>query len=154
MINSIPDSLVDSVTIAPALPEFQSRYVEIDAQGKLSPIQDLLESIDLNDLDACAKGAREQVGLGTETADCVFGNCPEPGEEPFNGVQIRSLFGGFPPLKQVVISYAAFDRLISRYFATIISVAEQRYPRVCGKFWWTEFLEDVAFIEARVQYIL
>ncbi|MBI4782431.1 MAG: hypothetical protein HY785_14110 [Oscillatoriophycideae cyanobacterium NC_groundwater_1537_Pr4_S-0.65um_50_18] len=144
-----PDQLIDTLTITPALPESRSRYVEVNAEDELSPIKHLLESIDPDDLDACAKGALEQVGLGNDTADCIFGNCPEPGEEPFDGVRIRALFGGFPPLGQVVISHEAFDRLMSRYFAVIIPFVKQRYPKIAAEPWWAEFLKDAASIEVR-----
>lgn len=111
MISSIPDLLVDTITVPPALPESQSRYVEVSAEDELSPIKHLLQSIDIDDLDACAKGTLEQVGLGNDTADCNFGDHIEPGEEPFDGVRIRALFGRRSSNNQIVISREAFDRL-------------------------------------------
>lgn len=129
MIISIPDSLVEPITIAPA-PLDSLKYVEVGAEAELLPIKDLLESVSPDDLDLCAKGIRDQTEFGNDTADCNFGHYLEPDEEPFDGVRIRALFGSLPPIGQIVISREAFDRLISRYFATIILVVEQRYPRL------------------------
>jgi len=149
VINSIPDSLVDSVTIAPASPDSATSYVEVDAEGELSPIQSLLESVSPDDLDLCAKGTRNQIGFGNDMADCDFGHFNKPDGEPFNGVRIGYWFRG--SFSGIEISREAFDRLMSRYFAVIIPLVEQRYPKIAAESWWAEFLEDVAFIRARAQ---
>lgn len=152
MINSISDVLVDSITIAPASPDSRHSYVEVTAEGVLSPIQSLLESVSPDDLDLCAKGTRDQIGFGNDMADCDFGHFNKLDGEPFDGVRIGYWFK--ESFSGIEISREAFDRLISRYFVVIIPFVEQRYPKIAAESWWAEFLEDVAFIKARTQDIL
>lgn len=149
LISPIPDSIVDAITISPASPNLRSSYVAVDAEGKSSHIRSLLEFVSPDDLDVCAKGTRDRFGFGHDMAECDFGRYLKPEEEPFEGVRIgyyfRASFSG------IEISPEAFDRLMSRYFTVVIPFVEQRYPKIAAEPWWTEFLEDIAFIKARAQ---
>lgn len=141
MIYPIEDTKVDDIRIEVKRTREPSTSppVKIIAEGELEPIKHLLEFVHWGGVDIYARQVADATGFGHEICEVFFASNPytfnEPDIEPFEGVLIVNHFDG-----QLVVSEAAFYRLMDRFFAALIDIANKRELSVRNDSRWTEFL--------------
>ena len=146
MMHPIDDSRIDAIKIEPARrhPSRTFPPVTFEAEGELMPIKHLLETVAWGHLDLLAKQLVERVGFHNEAGEVLFAGDPEidPDVEPLEGVLFRDFFG-----TQVVVSEAAFQRLMNRFFTVLIRIANERGLDVRADPRWPGFLEQADRME-------
>jgi hypothetical protein len=143
MIQPIDDALVDNINVSPA-PVTSLEAVDVVAPPDLIVVKHLLQPFAWRHLGELAEYVRDAISWGHEIGDFRFSDDLEPGEDSFDGVQLSD------PIHKVVVTRAAFDRLMIRYFDAIIHGAHERNLPVLHEPWWAEFLSNVEVIRSRV----
>lgn len=146
----IEDSRIDAIEIEPARRPASRTFppVTFEAEGELIPIKHLLETVAWGHLDLFARQAVDRIGFHNEAGELLFADDPEidPDVEPFEGVLFRDFFGN-----EVVVSEAAFRRLMSRFFTVSIRIANERGLDIREDPRWPAFLEQAARMEQLVK---
>ncbi|MBD2354459.1 hypothetical protein H6G41_07430 [Tolypothrix sp. FACHB-123] len=88
-------------------------------------------------------GVLERSGRISDESGFLFPEDLEPGDEPFDGVQM------FDPLDTITLSDGAFDRLMSRYFRVVLDRAESLNLPITQEPWWGAFADATVQIEQR-----
>lgn len=141
-MQAIGDAKIDAISIEPApRPPKSYDLVIVAAQDELIAIKNLLESVAWSDLDMCARQSADGIGFANEGGEALFAGNPdlELDVEPFEGVLFTDFFGN-----QAVVSVAAFQRLMDRFFTVLIGIADERALDVRNDPRWPVFLEHAA----------
>jgi hypothetical protein len=145
-MHSIDDSRIDAIKIEPARRHASRTFppVTFEAEGELIPIKHLLETVAWGHLDLFAKQVVDRVGFHNEAGELLFAGDPDidPDVEPFEGVLFRDFFGN-----EVLVSEAAFRRLMNRFFTVSIGIANERGLEVREDPRWPAFLQHAARME-------
>ncbi|MEB3294602.1 MAG: hypothetical protein VKJ24_15710 [Synechococcales bacterium] len=145
MNHLIKDSLVEGILIGTDKHESSLKVVtQISEPKELLILTSSLSFFSLSDLLYIASGVRDQEGIGIDGTGFRYPTDElDPDEEPLEGVQV------YNPLGEVQISIPAFERLMLRYFSTLISEAEQHHNPVVDQHWWNDFVRMTKIIEQR-----
>lgn len=144
MTDLIGDEAIDSVGFAwEELPQYSGTRV-INFPPELRIIRDFLETSFWQSLVRfIAAGVLEQHMRGRDYNGFMFPGDLDPGDEPFEGVML------WDPIDTVYLSAGAFDRLMSRFFDTVIDgVTRYQKPEV-NEAWWPEFVAVARQIRMR-----
>lgn len=82
-------------------------------------------------------------GLHIEGNGFAFPSDLDPDQEPFDGVRLED------PIETIYIGNSAFDRLMSRFFNTVIEGAMLRQVPEVREDWWPEFVATARAVQAR-----
>lgn len=95
-------------------------------------------------VDFIAPGVLARHGRGAEYSGFTFPEDLDPGDEPFEGVEL------YDPIEAFHVSQAAFDRLMSRYFDVIIDAVTQEQGPELDEPWWPELVRIAGELRARL----
>ncbi|MBW4448469.1 MAG: hypothetical protein KME38_16780 [Spirirestis rafaelensis WJT71-NPBG6] len=146
MSNLIKDSLVDSISLGtPSSVSSLKLITQISEPKELLILTSSLNFFSWSDLLYVASGVRDQEGVGIDGTGFRYPTDElDPGEEPLEGVEV------YNPLGEVQMSIPAFERLMLRYFRTIMSEAEKHNHPIVEQSWWKEFVVITEKIEQRL----
>jgi hypothetical protein len=91
-----------------------------------------------------ALGVADHHGRVREDSGFIFATDLDPGDEHFDGVQL------FDPIDTIYIREPTFDRLMNRYFVTIINAAMSRHRPELAEPWWPSFVATANRLRSRV----
>ncbi|HEU4326159.1 MAG TPA: hypothetical protein VFS21_23665 [Roseiflexaceae bacterium] len=130
----LDDRLVDAVEIVwEQTPTYQGTVVR-QAPDELRVIRNYFTRRFWSSLPSIARSASGQSDSGVNGSGFRFGQELDPGEEPFEGVEL------YDPLDQIYISRPAFNRLMLRFFEMIIRGATEHGHPLLQELRWPEFL--------------
>jgi hypothetical protein len=143
----LDDHCIDRILIAPA--EGPGPIVRVESRDRSEEsmlVATTLGAFPTSLLHYVASGVYDREGIG---ADGVGFRYPtdelDPGETPFDGVDV------YNPLGSVLVSLAAFERLMSRYFQIVVKVASARHHSATEQPWWDDFVRMASGIKQRVE---
>lgn len=130
----IDDHLIDAIEIiweqTPTYQGTKALYIP----DELRVIRDFFSRRFWSTLINIADAVSDQSDSGVNNSGFRFGEELDPGEEPFEGVEL------YDPLDQVYISRAAFNRLMLRFFDAIVQGVTVHQHPLLQEHWWPEFL--------------
>jgi hypothetical protein len=132
----IPDSTIDQIEIIwdPSLP-YPGTKVK-NCPEELKVIEDYFSRSMWSTLLFIAKGVRDKESVGIDESGFLYAhNGFENGEQPFEGVKLYGYYG------EVFLSESAFQRLMSRFFLTIVKEAPVYKDQIIEQPWWPEFVK-------------
>lgn len=140
----IPDQQVDTLQIVwEETPQYSGPRV-VDTPPELRMIRDFLSTrFWQNFVRFIAPGVLNHHGRVNEYSGFTFQSDLDPDDDPFEGVEM------FDPIDTIHISEAAFDRLMSRYFNTIVEGAAAHQKPETQEEWWQDFVENARELYAR-----
>ncbi|MEH2048834.1 hypothetical protein [Nostoc sp.] len=146
MSNLIKDKLVDSIVIELSQDEdLLKLMVQITEPKELLILTSSLNFFGWSDLLYIASGVGDQEGVGVDGTGFRYPTDElDPGEKPLEGVEV------YNPLGEVQVSIPAFERLMLRYFRTLISEAKKLNNPIVEQPWWKEFVAITKKIEQRL----
>lgn len=103
----------------------------------------ILQQVGWFSLRYCAAAVARQHGFGVEEAGFEYPTDREPDEDTFEGVRMYALD------QEMLVSAAAFDRLMLRYFEQMTEIATRDNPAVTAEPWWPEYLASVDVVRRR-----
>jgi hypothetical protein len=112
--------------------------VTIITDQDLMPVKYLLEGVTWGHLPMFSEQMAGGIGFHSEDGEILFSGAPdiESDIEPFDGVLFMDFFGN-----QVVMSKAAFWRLMDHFFTVLIDIANERELDVRNDSRWPMFLQ-------------
>lgn len=143
----IPDALVDSLAIEPASAGHPAHVTgDVEGAEELRILKGTLDYFGWSLMMYLASGVRDREGIGADGTGFRYPTDElDPGEEPFDGVDV------YNPLGEVLVGVSAFERLMARYFRALIVGAERHRDPVVRQSWWPEFVAATELIERRLQ---
>ena len=131
----IPDASVDGLVLAwVEEPGWRGPRV-VGAPPELRMFRDFLtRSSWQHFVRFIAPGVLARHGRVAEYSGFQFASDLEPGDEPFEGVEL------FDPIDTLHVSEGAFDRLMSRYFDCIIEGVHAHGGPEAQQGWWPELV--------------
>ncbi|BAY62180.1 hypothetical protein NIES22_22490 [Calothrix brevissima NIES-22] len=143
MNGQIDDAVIDALDIG--WDDTNARPYVSNAPEEVRVIRDML------DMRFCWEsrvefffpGVLDRIGRVTNESGFLFPEDLEPGDEPFDGVQM------FDPLDTITLSDGAFDRLMSRYFRVVLDRSESLKLPITQEPWWSAFADATVQIEQR-----
>jgi len=145
MRSLISDVLIDAVEIAwdPTLSYQGTKALHVLDELRL--VRDFFSWRHWSTLINVADCASSQSDCGINNSGFRFGDELDPGEEPFEGVEL------YDPLGQVYIGRATFNRLMLRFFDAIIQGATEHQHPMLQESWWSAFLSHVQTLRGIVE---
>ncbi len=143
---ALADNVVDAISIDPAAaPHRVIRSVGVvTGPDAALPVITTLESFGWDSLLYAAEGVRDREGIGENGVGFRYpDDALNWGEEPGEGVEV------YNPLWEVTVSVDAFERLMARFFRSLIAGAEAAGDPVVREPWWPELSAIAAKIEQR-----
>jgi len=136
MIEPLADDIIDSIVIEPVASGLLGRSVGIvRGPATAGPVIITLKAFGWEAMPYAARAVTRGVGMSYDDAGFRYpGEDLDPGEEPFDGVQVHN------PLGEATVSIPAFERLMLRYFRALITGAERLHDSVVEEAWWPEFV--------------
>lgn len=140
----LPDQLVDSLSVTW---EERPGYSGPRLAGhgdELRVLKDFLQTAFWPGLVRfIAPGVLNRHGRVRQQSGFLFPADMDPDDEQFEGVML------FDPLDTIYISDGAFDRLMARYFDTLITGATSHNKPVVAEEWWAEFVDSARKLHER-----
>ena len=140
MNNIINNQIIDQLEIV--WDDASGRSRVLNCPLELRVIRDYFSRSHASTLMYIAKAVRNQENMGINGSGFRYAhNELDPGEEPFEGVEI------YDPFDELYVSQEAFDELMNDFFLVLRKGAKNRLAKEA---WWKEFVDISQQIEKRV----